>query len=338
MGLGKDQKTTSTMSLDPHTQEYVDYMRGGAQDAARIAQNSGPWAQGTGEMYRRGVANLNSAAGLGADMRGISLDMLGGAMPGAMQTGFGNLAQAYGNDYASQMINSALPAYMQNRALAGQSANQLATQQGAFGGDRSAVYQAEMQGNLDRNFLGFANQAAAQGTQMGAQAMMQDRQRLAGMTGMGLNSISNQQQFMQNLANQYGSFDAINRAVQQQQAMDPFTRAQAGQGVVNASIGPYGTTQTDVTQGNLFKDVAGLGLTVAGAFMGNPGAAAGGLGMMGSSSIQNSPIMQPGADIYNYGGGYGGMQYGGLGGLGGGGLGPMQPTQMSELFQNGGWF
>ena len=340
--MGKDKTETTTVALDERSQNYVNHQRGAATDMNRAAIGSDPWAQQTGDLFRQGVNHMGQA-GQGMDwMSKTGQGMVEGALGGyggAMAQGLGGLGN-YANNYAQQGIAAMIPGYQFNRSLADQAAGQQATRSGAYGGSREAVLRGEQTGNIDRSFLQGVNLMSQQGTQMGMQAMMQDRMRNAGNVGQGSQMMQNSQQMQQNLANQYGSFDQIQRGADRGLAMDEFTRRQAGLGGLVGGMGPTGSTTTNVKEGNFFQDALGLGLTAAGAVFGGPQGAAMGAQMSGMGSntpaLQGSPIMQnyggmQGGGLANYGGGF--QQYMGMGGLGG--FGGQQP---GTLFQNPGKF
>lgn len=284
MGLGKGSKQTTTTKIDPKTQSYVDYMRGAGRGVNETALGSEPWAQPMSPLFGQGLEQLNAAGQLGMGLGGIGAGMIGAALPGALAQGLGGLG-GYANPYAAQMIGSAIPGYQYNRQLANQAAGQMATQQGAYGGSREAILRAEQMGQIDRGFQEMVGQAAGQGTQMGMNAMMQDRARLAGMLPLGFGSISQQQQILQQLAGQYQGMGEYQRQVAQQQAMDPYTRAAAGAGMLPTTLGPYGTTSVQQQSGNLFKDLMGLGMVAAAPFTGGKSLA----GLPGVMTPQPSP-------------------------------------------------
>lgn len=307
--MGKDKKETSTFALDERSQGYVDRQRQAAGDLNRAAIGSGPWAQGTGELFRQGVDFLGQAGQAGNWMGQAGAGLFQGALGGpggAMAQGLGGLG-AYASPYTQQGIAAMIPGYQFGRSMADQAGGQQATRSGAYGGSREAVLRAEQMGNIDREFLQGVNLMSQQGTQMGMNAMMQDRMRNAQNANLGFGMAGNSAQMYQNLANQYGGFDQIQRGADEALAMDEFNRRRMGLGGLGAGLGPTGGTQTNVQEGNFFQDALGVGLTAAGAFFGGPagataGAQLGGLGGLGGGGGGGS-LFQSGPFFNNIGGG-----------------------------------
>ena len=147
---------TSTTSFDANTQQYVDAMRAMAQSYTGGNTYGGPNANTTSAMA--GFQNTANAGALGQQ---------------AVE-GNPSAVSAFMNPYMSQMD----PFFSMMRANAVTQANQGATQQGAFGGDRSQIGAATAGANADYTQAQFTNQ--------NFQQSMQNAMQMANL-GMGAN-------------------------------------------------------------------------------------------------------------------------------------------------------
>lgn len=319
LGLGGDKKSTSTTSMSKEDMEYIRGVRESGQDLQNLANQGGPWAQGVNPYTTAGMTQyqdlLGQYGGIASQYGGMAQDAFGGAM----QTGLSGIG-GYANPYAQLQINAMKPTWDYQRDLA--------SMQGKLGGNapgvshsqqaRSALLEAELLGGVNRAQSQFEGDVWGQAGAQGLQAMMAERARMAGlggqMAGLGLSGLGGQMDANRNLM--LGG-DYL-RNVDRELATDEWNRATAGHGALQQSfMGPMSQTTKNVEKGSVLGDLMSIGGMAAGFALGGGGGASaastilGGLGGGGSSSIANSPIMQPGVNIWNYGGGYGGLGFGG---------------------------
>jgi len=244
--VSKGGSSSVTQNVDPATQAYVNSMRQYAQGAAGIGgqPTAAPRPQGFGGFG--GLGGLGGVAGLGGLGRfGASpvsapapfqMPDLPPEVQAAMgqygqyarggQLGFGALTgdpaaqQQFMSPYLAQMN----PFFAQQRAQAVNAANDQATQAGAFGGDRSQIGAAVAGSQADQNQAGFNYQAFQDAMQ---------RAMYASQLGFGATGA---------------------------QAFLPQQYRQGQLGILNAGLGPYGTTQQQQTQSDPFSQALGLGL------------------------------------------------------------------------------
>lgn len=269
--MSKGGGSTVSTQVDPQTQAYVNQMRQYAQGAVGIGGSPGPASQqGFGGGFQRpfggmGTASWGMPGGFGRPQTPAMPAATGApALPQAVLdaqqqyqkyaqggnlgfsalTGDAGAAQQFQNPYLSQMN----PFFAQQRAQAVQGANDLSTQMGAFGGDRSQIAALLAGNQADQTQAGFNYQGFNDAMQRALQAA--------------------------NLG--YGA--SAKAAFLPQQYY-------SGQlGLLNQGMGPYGQTQTQQTQSDPFSQALGLGLMFV---PGGPlagllgGAAAGGLSATG---------------------------------------------------------
>jgi len=187
-------------------------------------------------------------------MQGQSAAMGGGPFfTGPLTQTPGEMAEPFMNPYMQNVVDATRGEFDALRRQASTQAQQQATGAGAFGGSRAAVLQGARMGELDR----------AQGSQ------------IAGLLSSGY----------QNALQQGMGFAESQRALQQQQMMEPLFRNQQALQFMNLGMGPMGT-QTRETQ-TAGRNPLGSAMSGAaiGASTGNPYAAliGGGLGLLGGS-------------------------------------------------------
>ena len=222
---GGTTTTSNTPTLDPASQAYMN-------------------------AYRTAATANAGQAGQTADQLTAAGQQLTGGIPYAMQTGLNGI-DAYMNPYQNDVIAGVNADTQHQLGVAGVQAGDLATKAGAFGGDRSAVLQANMSSDINRNSLNTLANVRSSGFENAVQQLMQSRQMQmnAGMSGLGL---MGQAQGMR------------------QSALQPLA----------TGVGPYGNTQSQTTPGDPWGWLTGAALTGAGALTGNPGMmTAGGQGM-----------------------------------------------------------
>jgi hypothetical protein len=225
---GGGQKVTT--QLDPKTQQYVQQMRGMAGTyAGDIAK--GNYFAPTNATFQQGLGGLLDPAGA---------------------------AQQFMNPFEQQVIGGVQSDFDRQRQGALMGAAQNATSQGAFGGSRSGVLQAQALGDVNRN----------------------EASTLAGLRMGGYNNAMNLGMGRSQALMGAGELE---RQVQNQQLQNGlFGRNQAMQ-MMNLGMGPYGTTQHMAPQGQNNWLSGAAGGAMAGSAFGPWGAAiGGGIGLLGS--------------------------------------------------------
>lgn len=219
---GGTTTTSNTPTLDPASQAYMN-------------------------AYRTAATANAGQAGQTADQLTAAGQQLTGGIPYAMQTGLGGI-DAYMNPYQNDVIAGVNADTQHQLGVAGVQAGDLATKAGAFGGDRSAVLQANMSSDINRNSLNTLANVRSSGFENAVQQLMQSRQ-MQGQYGLAGLGIMGQAQGMR------------------QSALQPLA----------AGVGPYGMTTSTSTPGDPWGFWGGLAGTVGGAMIGGPaGAAVGG--------------------------------------------------------------
>jgi hypothetical protein len=142
----------------------------------------------------------------------------------------------------------------QLRAGATRATNQAATRAGAFGGSRQGVLEGTRLAELDRS----------------------QAQTIGGL-------LSNQ---FNNALGQGMTFTEQQRRLAEQRLQEPLFRQQMAQQFLGGGVGPVSQDQTQIQEGNLLGDIAGAGLTVAGALTGGPAGAAAGASLAGGGGGQ----------------------------------------------------
>jgi len=261
--LGKGSSQSVSQTVDPATQQYVQYMRRLAMGYTGAPAGTGSGAGGpsmtptwgggglVGDTIRQAQAGANAANPYQPIMQGLppgiqsAVDQYGqyakgGNLGFSALTGDASAQQQFMSPYLSQMN----PFFAQQRQQAIEQANQQATLAGAFGGDRSQIGAAVAGSQADQTQAGFNYQA------------FQDAMQRAGAAA--------------NLG--FGAIGAGAFLPQQWQS---------GQlNLLNQALGPYGQTQTQQLHRDPFSQILGLGATGAGLFLGGPAGAAAGSGLL----------------------------------------------------------
>jgi hypothetical protein len=289
----------SQTTIPEYAQPYVERMLGKAEaftEAPYQAYGGERIAEFTPlqQQAQQATANLAPAQqlGLGTQMAGIS-------GLNAMNAGQNYMGMAT-NPYATQAFMSP---YMQN-ALApqmqeairqseimGQQNNAKAVQQGAFGGARTGIVEAERQRNLGQNLANIygtgmqnAFQQAQQAQQFGSTLGLQGSQ--AGLQGaqalgqLGQTQFGQQRDIINAQTNMGAQQQALNQQKLQQQYQDFLTqKAYPQQNLAfmsdilrGAPLGQQTQSQYTAPTPSTASQVAGLGLAAYGMF-GNPGGA-----------------------------------------------------------------
>jgi len=323
-GKGGKQQQETVQVLDPETQAYVnEFQRPLAEQGAEAALEGGPFFADMTDTQRAGIEALQGISGQLGGFGGALEDYISGIqLPEISVPSIGGLgfeatmfdpaqAEAFFNPYAEGAINVA---QNERRAQDAQRANQLATRQGAFGGSRSAIFEAEAarQAEIDRAQQMMQAQDLAMQTSMGAhegfenrglQGAMAELQARTAAAGFGTQaSIAAGEQALGqaqlglqgfglglqglgmggNLAGQLIQAGEMERMINQNQMQEPLFRHRQALDFANSGLGPYGGTSTMFGGGtSALGSAAGGALTGFG--LGGPLGAGigGGIGLMG---------------------------------------------------------
>jgi len=286
---GGDQTVTQT--LDPSTQQYVEgQVRPQAQNAANAALNSSPGGlfAGPNQMMQgalQGIGGIQGMANPWMQQYMQKQQGLAGGLDFANSQFSGDQLNPYMNPYNSQVVDATRDEFTRQRGLASNSANSMATGAGAFGGSRSAVLQANMLGDVNRNETSTIANLHAGGFDRMLQQLGMDKDRSlragqGGLQGMlaGLGQGQGVDMARGNALFQGGEHI---RQLRERQLQEPMFRQSQALNFMNQGIGPYGTTQTSQGGGgNALGSAAGGAM--AGAQFGPYGAAiGGGIGLLG---------------------------------------------------------
>lgn len=195
--MSKGGHETVSQTLDPAAQRYVEYMRQQAQGYAGGKMPLPPELQQAQQRY----GNYARGGQLGFNAL----------------TGDAGAAQSFMNPYLSQLN----PFFAQQRQQAVQGANDLSTQMGAFGGDRSQIAALLAGQQADQTQAGF---------QVGA--FNDAMQRALAASNLGFGAIG------------------MGAALPQQYA-------QGQLGILQQGLGPFGQTQTTKSKGDIFSQLLG---------------------------------------------------------------------------------
>ena len=290
----------SQTTIPEYAQPYVEKMLGKAE-----AFTSAPYQAYGGERIadfsplqqqaQQGVANLapSQQLGLGTQMAGISgLNAMNAGQNYQRMATDPNAMQAYMSPYMQNALAPQLQEARRQSEIQGQMNQAKAVQQGAFGGGRSAIVEAERQRNLDQNLANIygtgmqnAFQQAQQAQQFGSTLGLQGSQ--AGLQGAQALGQLGQTQFGQqrDIINAQTNMGAQQQALQQQKLQQQYQdfltqKAYPQQNLAfmsdilrGAPLGQQTQSQYTAPQPSTLSQVAGLGLAGYGLF-GNPGGAA----------------------------------------------------------------
>lgn len=155
----KERQTTQQYQIDPRTQQYLGQSRQQALQQAQAGPNQ--FLTQAGEGY----------GGLASSNLGF-----------AQQRGMGGIEDYY-NPYQQEVIGGMQSDFDRQRQMAQRSGQQMATRQGAFGGSRSAILEAELMGGVNRNEAQALGQLRYGGYSQAGDRLMADR-RMAGNLGL----------------------------------------------------------------------------------------------------------------------------------------------------------
>jgi len=246
----KPQGQSQSVSVDPATQQYVDYMRrvamgyvtpGGIPPGGGQVGSDG--GGGGGGFFNRltqgGLVNAIFGGGGGGSNKGSTLGSpiapnlppeiaqaqqqfadyaKGGNLGFSALTGNADAASQFMNPYLSQMN----PFFAQQRAQAVQGANDLSTQMGAFGGDRSQIAALLAGQQADQSQAGF-----------NYDAFNQAMQRALSAANLGYGAAA-------------------------QGAFLPQQYASGQLGLLGQAMGPYGQTQSQPTHNDPWSQLGGI--------------------------------------------------------------------------------
>ena len=332
LGFGADKVTTTTNTLGESDTRYTEDQRAagrGANDAAM----AGPWATGPRDDMQGYLNQYGSAYGDYGQLANRYGEAARFGMGGAMQTGAGGPGGIGGYmDWMQPMWDQYSGAMGQEfdhlRAGGTTSAMQNATGQGAYGGSRGQIAEAMQRGELDRtqsNILSGARMSMGRDAAMFTEA---ERRRLQEMGFGGLAGQGGAYGAQVGVTNQQGQASQYMQQQEERARMDEYSRRAAGQNALSSGYGRDLETISEARQeGNPFGDLLSVASVAASTipFSGSTGSnwtGAPGGGGYGSASNQGSPLFNPGANIYNYGGRSGfGAQTQPQFGMGGNGVG-----------------
>jgi len=292
MGGGKKggggESQTIRMEMDPAQRAYLNQYRKLAQQGFdRFAtRGAGPGVGPLYEQLQQGYQNLGMPNEW-MQQAGQYAGQAAGGLEQAGQTGLKGIGQ-YFNPYQNEVIGGMQSDFDRQRQQAAMRAQQVATQSGAFGGNRSAVLEAESARNLQELEGQQLGQFRHQGFQSAADQLMAERQRLGSLGMQGLQNLYNVGQFqsgMQQAGLQgLGGLMQYGRDVGMQQYNQPFQNYQQALGLFGPALGMGDSTQTTAqptSGGGPFQGALGGAMT--GFSMGGPigGAIGGGLGLLG---------------------------------------------------------
>jgi hypothetical protein len=297
-------------------------MRRGAINRADFITGYGPTAQGVNAMGRQGMGVLG---GMGSAWQSPAFQqymqanqgLIGGLDFAGQRFGEGTLDQ-YMNPYQSQVIDAMNQQFDLSGQRAVQTAAQEATKAGAFGGSRSGMLQGAALGQVEQARNQAVSGALQSGYQNAYQQWMADRQMAAGLGQAGLGGLFAGQQYGNAWDMQRGQAQMqageYERALRERQLQEPLQRQLMAQELMNASVGPYGTSTTEKTGGgSLFGNLLGAAGTIFGGPLGGfAGKALGGLFGGGTPDIAGSIVPNVQGLVNTGQGGYGGIRQGTL--------------------------
>jgi hypothetical protein len=290
----------SQTTIPEYAQPYVERMLGKAE-----AFTEAPYQAYGGERIagfsplqqqaQQGVANLQPSEqlGLGTQMAGIGgLNAMNAGQNYQRMATDPNAVQAYMSPYVQGALNPQLQEAARQSEIMGQQNNAKAVQQGAFGGGRTAIVEAERQRNLSQNLANIygtgmqnayqqAQQAQQFGSTLGLQGSQAAIQGAQALGQLGQTQFGQQKDIINAQANMGAQQQALQQQKLQQQYQDFLTqKAYPQQNLAfmsdilrGAPLGQQTQQQYTAQQPSTLSQVGGLGLAAYGLF-GNPGGAA----------------------------------------------------------------
>ena len=287
----------SQTTIPEYAQPYVERMLGKAEafteapyqayGGERIAEFS-PLQQ----QAQQSVANLQPSQqiGLGTQMAGISgLNAMNAGQNYQRMATDPNSVQAYMSPYMQGALNPQLQEAIRQSEIMGQKNNAQAVQQGAFGGGRTAIVEAERQRNLSQNLANIygtgmqnayqqAQQAQQFGSTLGLQGAQAANQAASTLGQLGQTQFGQQRDIINAQSNMGAQQQALEQQKLQQKYQDFLTqKAYPQQNLAfmsdilrGAPLGQQTQSQYTAAQPSTLSQIAGLGLAGYGMF-GNPG-------------------------------------------------------------------
>lgn len=283
-GKEKTQTTNQTTSIDPQTKRFVtQFLRPLGQQGARTALN-----------------NRESFFAGPTDAQRQALGRIGQDLSGAGNFGFSpeqmdpSRAQDFFSPFQDEVVSGLQSDFDRQRQQALTRAAQDATAQGAFGGSRSGILQAQALRDVNQDEASTLAQVRNRGFQ-NAQGLAAQEHQLMQNLGFGSAEAAQRGRLqeaglgLQQAGQQFGMGEQL-RQIQQQRRQEPLFRQRQALQMANMGMGPIlgqttrGRTTTKESGGGLFGNLLGAGLTAAGLFTGGgplAGAAGGLSGLLG---------------------------------------------------------
>jgi hypothetical protein len=290
----------SQTTIPEYAQPYVERMLGKAE-----AFTEAPYQAYGGERVagfsplqqqaQQSVANLapSQQLGLGTQMAGIGgLNAMNAGNQYNMAATNPYAQQAFMSPYMENALRPQMEEARRQSEITGQMNQAKAVQQGAFGGSRTAIVEAERQRNLDQNLANIygtgmqnayqqAQQAQQFGSTLGLQGQQAALQGAQALGQLGQTQFGQQRDIINAQQNMGAQQQALNQQKLQQQYQDFLTqKAYPQQNLAfmsdilrGAPLGQQTQSQYTAPQPSTASQVAGLGLAAYGMF-GNPGGAA----------------------------------------------------------------
>jgi hypothetical protein len=284
-------QTVTQTSIPEYAKPYVEKMLGKTE-----ALTNSPYQTYQGERIagftpmqqqaQQGMANLGPAQqlGIGTQLAGMAgLGSLGAGQNYAMQATNPNAMQAYMSPYIQNALDPQMREAARQSSIQGQQNQAQAVQQGAFGGSRSAIVEAERQRNLGQQQADIygrgmqsafdqARQAQQFGATLGLQGMGQAGQMASTLGQLGQTQFGQQKDIIQGQASMGQQQQALEQQRLQQQYSDfaaqrqhPYTQLSFMSDMLRGlPLSQYSQTMYQQPTSPL-ATAAGLGMTYAGA-------------------------------------------------------------------------
>lgn len=277
---GPQQQGSQAVQLDPQTRAYTEYMRQAAKQQYGDLMGGGELFPGATAEQMGAVGQLGDAWGRSNVYGDMAAQIARTGMAGAGQVGMGGV-EGYMNPYQQQVMDAMQSQFARQRAEAQQTGQQQATLSGAYGGSRGAILEGQLMGDVNRQEAMQMGQMLQGGYTQAAQQMLSERQRQMQMANLGMGSLGSAAGQQAGMAGQLYGMGSDLQQIQQRQQQEALYRAQAGLGMLQGSVGPYGSTTSQTGPGGSVLGGAAGG-AMAGSAFGPWGAAiGGGIGLLG---------------------------------------------------------
>jgi hypothetical protein len=278
-------------SIPEYAQPYVERLLGKAEafSSAPYQAYGGERTAGFTPMQQgafQQAANLQPTQqlGLGTQMAGIGgLNALGAGQNYQNMATNPNAQQAYMSPYIQNALNPQMQEAVRQSQIQGQQNQAQAVQQGAFGGSRSAIVEAERQRNLGQNLANIygtgmqnafqqAQQAQQFGSTLGLQGSQAANQAAATLGQLGQTQFGQQK----DIINAQAAAGAQQQALEQQKLNQQYQDFQTQRGAPQQNLAfmsdilrgvPLGqqTQQQYAAPASGISQAAGLGIAALGA-------------------------------------------------------------------------